>query len=404
MKHLVIIGNVFPEPQSTAAGKRMMQLIRLFKKHNYAITFLSSASVSEYAFDLKKWNIETKSISINDSNFDILIKNLQPGIVLFDRMMTEEQFGWRVSQAVPNAIKILDTEDLHFLRKAREKAFKNNKPLEFKDYLNDIFKREIASIYRCDVSLIISEFEMDLLQNTFKIDASILHYIPLLVDKIDPNLIPFEERKDFISIGNFLHEPNWQTVLTLKKYWKNIRKVLPQAEMHIYGAYVTEKAQQLHQPKEGFLIKGRAKSVADVFNKARVLLAPIPFGAGIKGKLLDSMEFGLPNVTTPMGAEGMTNKDWNGFICDNEKDFIDKSIELYTHSDTWKKAQQNGYQIIENKFKTSLFESDFMDRINDLLHHTEKHRNQNFLGQIFNFHTLRSTEFMSRWIEEKNKK
>lgn len=399
----MVIGTVFPEPKSTAAGSRMMQLIHLFQQQDYHITFLSSAARSAYSEDLEKLNIKTKNILINDSSFDKLIQELNPDIVLFDRMMTEEQFGWRVQQSVPNALRILDTEDLHFLRKAREKCFQQNRKLEFSDYINAIFKREIAAIYRCDLSLIISEFEMNLLQNTFKIDEKILHYIPLLVDELKPNSIPFEERKHFISIGNFLHEPNWQTVLQLKKYWKNIRKSLPNAEMHIYGAYVTEKAQQLHHEKEAFLIKGRADSVEKVFHEAKVLLAPIPYGAGIKGKLIESMQFGLPNITTSMGAEGMIHGDWNGFITDNETDFIAKSIQLYTEKSVWENAQKNGFNIIKNKFKTSLFENDFIRKINTLQDDLTSHRQYNFLGSIFNFHTLRSTEFMSRWIEEKNR-
>lgn len=398
---MVIIGNVFPEPQSTAAGSRIMQLINLFQKEGYKITFLSSATPSAYSFNLSSLNIATSIIQMNDSSFDVLIKELNPEIVLFDRMMTEEQFGWRVSKVIPNAMRILDTEDLHFLRKAREKAYKERKELKFSDYISPIFKREIAAIYRCDLSLIISEFEIHLLKNTFKIDANILHYIPLLINDIKPSKTPFKERKNFISIGNFLHEPNWQTVLTLKKYWKKIKSKIPNAELHIYGSYPPEKAYQLHHEKEGFLIKGRAESVEKVFNESRVLLAPIPFGAGIKGKLIDSMEFGLPNVTTSIGAEGMKTDYWNGFICDHEKDFIEKSIKLYNDEKTWNEAQKSGYHIIENKFKTSLFENDFIQKINYLQHHIEEHRNHNFLGQVFNFHTLRSTEFMSRWIEEK---
>ena len=179
MKNLVIIGKVFPEPNSTAAGSRMIQLMDLFLTQNYQITFLSTATISENSFDLSSKNIQFQKILLNDSSFDELIKNLNPDFVVFDRFTTEEQFGWRVSEQVPNAVKILDTEDLHFLRNAREKAFRQNKNLENSDLINDVFKREIASILRCDVSLIISEFEMNLLIEKFKFDENILFYLPL---------------------------------------------------------------------------------------------------------------------------------------------------------------------------------------------------------------------------------
>ena len=404
MKNLVIIGKVFPEPNSTAAGSRMIQLMDSFLTQNYQITFLSTASISENSFDLSSKNIQFQNILLNDDSFDELIINLNPDVVVFDRFTTEEQFGWRVSEQVPNTVKILDTEDLHFLRNAREKAFRQNKILENSDLINDVFKRELASILRCDLSLIISEFEMNLLIEKFKIDENILFYLPLF-GEVKKSETSFSERKNFISIGNFLHEPNWHTVLQLKKLWKDIKKQLPEAEIHIYGAYASEKVFQLHNEKEGFIIKGRAENVESVFNQAKILLAPIPFGAGIKGKLLESMQFGLPNVTSEIGAEAMHgNLDWNGFITDDENEFIEKAVLLYQDENLWRKSQENGFKIIKNRFKKELFEPNFIHKIQEISENLESHRNQNFLGQILQHHTLQSTKYLSKWIEEKNKK
>ena len=403
MKHVVIIGAVWPEPTSTAAGSRMLQLISLFQKQDYEITFLCSASKSDFSFDLNQISVKTKAIQLNDSSFDAEIKSLNPDAVLFDRFMIEEQYGWRVLENCPNALRVLDTEDLHFLRKAREIAFKQNRELVFEDYISDVFKREMASIYRCDLTLLISELEMQLPTETFKIDATLLYYLPFLSEEIQTNIPSFEERNHFLSIGNFLHEPNWQTVLALKKCWKSIKKQLPDAELHVYGAYVSEKAQQLHNEKEGFLIKGRAESVLDVYSKAKVLLAPIPYGAGLKGKLFEAMQLGLPSVTTKMGAEAMNgNLNWNGFITSDENDCIEKAIELYTNKALWETAQKNGYEIIEKRFKKELYETDFMNQVESLQEHLNAHRNQNFLGQILQHQSLQSTKYMSKWIEAKN--
>lgn len=404
MKHLVIIGAVWPEPNSTAAGSRMLQLIALFQKQDYDITFLCSAMPSDFSFDLSTIAVKTQAIQLNDSSFDTHIKELNPDVVLFDRFMIEEQYGWRVIEQCPNALRILDTEDLHFLRKAREVAFKQNRELVFEDYISDVFKREMASIYRCDLTLLISEYEMQLATETFKIDASLLYYLPFLSEEINPNVPKLEERNHFVSIGNFLHEPNWQTVLQLKKQWKSIKKQLPEAELHVYGAYVSEKGKQLHNEKEAFLIKGRAESVIEVYAKAKVLLAPIPYGAGLKGKLFEAMQQGLPSVTTKMGAEAMHgNLDWNGFITSDENDFVEKAVELYSNKSLWETAQQNGYEIIKNRFKKELFASDFMTKVAQLQENLKTHRNQNFLGQILQHQSLQSTKYMSKWIEAKNK-
>ena len=400
MKHLVIIGLVIPEPASTAAGHRMMQLIQLFSKADFKITFLTASNNIEFSE-----KIDIQKIEINNESFDAKIRNLNPDVVLFDRYVTEEQFGWRVSENCPNALKIIDTEDLHFLREARRKAFFEKRIVRKEDLINDIFVREIAAILRCDLSLIISEFEYDLLVNEFKINPDLLFYIPFLTEKIEESKTPFEDRKHFVSIGNFLHEPNWQTVLKLKQIWKLIKKRIPETELHIYGAYTSQKVLELHNEKDGFLVKGRANSVEKIFNQAKVLLAPIHFGARLKGKLWESMQFGLPNVTSTIGAEAM-HKDlpWNGFIEDSDEVLVEKAIELYQDENLWNKAQENGYQILEALFMKDLFANSFIDKVSELMENLDNQRTENYLGKILQHHQLNSTKYMSRWIEAKNKK
>lgn len=408
MKNILIIGSVWPEPDSTAAGQRMMQLITIFKTLNYKITFSSTASFSDFSMDFNPIGIDSVPITLNDTSFDDFIRNLNPTIVLFDRFMMEEQFGWRVTANCPNTLKILDSEDLHFLREARLQCYKKKISFETKHLQNEIAKREIASIYRCDLTLLISSFEYDLLLNQFGISAELLHYIPMIYDAIDESTFKnypiFEERNHFFSIGNFYHQPNWDAVLQLKNsFWPLIKKQLPKAELHIYGAYLPEKAKQLHNEKEGFIIKGRASQSSEVFKQYKVLLAPLPYGAGIKGKLIESMLFGTPNVTTATGAEGMHNTmAWNGFIEDNPIAFAEMAVALYSNKQIWNTSQSNGVKIINSCFNKKDFENKFIEKLESLLLSIEKHRTQNFMGQILNYHTLKSTMYMSKWIEEKN--
>ena len=406
-KCLLIIGFVWPEPNSSAAGGRMMQLIVLFKKQGYTITFSSPAQDSEFMVDLAYYDVDKVSIALNDSSFDSYIKELQPNVVLFDRFMIEEQFGWRVAEHCPDAIRILDTEDLHCLRFARQQAFKANHTFELSDIVEeDVSKREIASIHRCDVSLMVSEFEMQLLQSVFTIDSSLLFYLPLVVDSFDLTTLSFDQRENFVFIGNFLHEPNWNAVQYLKEsIWPLIRKQLPKSVLDIYGAYPSQKVFQLHNEKDGFLIKGRAESAKEVISKARVVLAPLRFGAGIKGKLLEAMQYGTPSVTTSIGAESMhADLDWNGSIEDDPQEFANASVRLYQDEILWKQSQQNGFSIIKQRYLKELFEYDFETRLSLLLLNLEQHRRKNFMGQMLLHHTLQSTKYMSRWIEEKNRK
>lgn len=407
---VLIIGFVWPEPNSSAAGGRMVQLISIFKEQGFEVTFASPAMDSDYMIDLNSLNVNKKSIALNCSSFDVFVKDLNPSIVLFDRFMIEEQFGWRVAENCPDALRLLDTEDLHCLRLARQKAFKESRPFSTDDLLvEEVAKREIASILRCDVSLMISEYEMEVLKTVFKIDSNILYYLPLLLEPIKEstiqNLPSFEERNNFVFIGNFLHEPNWNAVQYLKEtIWPLIKKQMPEAVLHIYGAYPSQKVLQLHQPKQGFFIMGRTDDAQEVVRNAKVVLAPLRFGAGIKGKLVEAMQCGTPSVTTTVGVESMCGDlPWNGFISDDAQTFADKAMELYLDKTLWQKAQENGFEIIEKRYLRSLFADDFVKHIFNVQTNLNSHRLHNFMGTMLQHHTLMSTKYMSRWIEGKNK-
>lgn len=433
---VLFIGLVWPEPTSSAAGKRILQLVKFFQEKDFEVIFCSAASKSEESFDFlslrgtKQSHSHVKEfpIELNNNSFNEFIKKLNPDFVLYDRFVSEEQFGWRVVQECPNAVQILDTEDLHFLRSAREKAYKKNEEINL---YNEITIREIASILRCDLSLIISDFEMNLLQSEFNIASSLLHYLPFLENvchseergisntgnEISPlhsvsvektkgiKLKPFNERKDFVFIGNFIHEPNWQTVLHLKKnIWPKIKSKLPQTRLNIYGAYSSQKVWDLHNEKEGFLVHGRAKNALEVIENARILLAPIPFGAGQKGKFIDAMQVGTPIVTNSIGAESMFSDSIPGIVEDAENEFIQKSIELYNDENLWINSQEIGFKILKEKFDKNNFEAEFHQRILDLEINLNELRKRNFIGQILKHNSTNAFKFMSLWIQEKNSK
>ena len=407
MNSLLIIGQTFPEPTTTAAGGRMLQLIEMFTSHGYGITFASSASSSEKSFNLDSIGVTTQQIVINDSSFDDFVRQLNPTLVLFDRFVTEEQFAWRVTQSCPKALKILDTEDLHFLRKARQQALKDATDVKDANLFTETAKREIASILRCDLSLIISEFEMKLLTDTFAVSKEILYYLPFMVTKLpdSSNFPGFEQRANFMTIGNLLHGPNVDSVLYLKKeIWPLIKKQLPQAQLYIYGNYAPQHILELHNQKQGFYIMGWADSVAHVMQKTRVCLAPLRFGAGLKGKLLDAMLYGTPGVTTSIGAEGMYGDLLTpGVIADTPESFAELSVAIYSDKIKWQQNAQRGVEIIKARYNGKAIAKDFMTRLDALKINLKLHRQSHFVGQILQHHSLQASKYLSKWIEEKNK-
>ena len=404
MNRILIIGHHWPEPNSSAAGTRMMELIRFFEAQKFAIHFASAAVRGEFSSELN--DIQIHQVKMNDSSFDDWVESLEPSHVLFDRFMVEEQFGWRVRKACPEAICLLDTEDLHCLRGARQAALKANRKFETNDLISDISKREIASIFRCDLSLIISLIEMDILESFFQVPRSILHYIPFLIEEPKPSVKDFEARSNFVSIGNFLHAPNKDAVMVLKEtVWPLIRKQLPTAELHVYGAYMDNNLGRMSDPKNGLHMNGRAEHSIEVISEARVLLAPLRMGAGLKGKLIEAMQCGTPNVTTSIGAEGMNEGNtWSGVVEDDLEAFATKAVQLYSDQEKWNKAQIAGYEILSNQFSEEVHKKQFQERLTQLEANIETHRKSNFIGSMLQFHNQRSTEFMGRWIEVKNAK
>ena len=203
-----------------------------------------------------------------------------------------------------------------------------------------------------------------------------------------------------------MHKPNVDGLLHLKEnIWSLIRAKLPKAEIHIYGAYLTEHTKQLNNKKDGFIIKGFTEDVNSIMQNYKICLVPLRYGAGLKGKILDAMLNGMPCITTSVGAEGMYGSlEPNGFIEDIPEDFAEKSVELYTNKMLWNEKQALGIHIINKRFNKQLHIENFLLKVENTQNTLEIHRQNNFIGSILTHHTLQSTKYMSKWIEAKNKK
>lgn len=408
MQKVLVIGYVWPEPNSSAAGSHMLSTLCVYTQQGWQVEFATPAQPTDHMVDLAAEGISSRTIALNDDSVDEYLLQYQPTIVHFDRFMMEEQFGWRVDQQCPNTLKVLDTVDLQCLRHARHQAHKETRALTQQDLASDLAKREIAAITRCDIALIISSYEVDLLTNTFHVDPSLLHHLPFMLDlhKLPSTTLAFSERQHFMTIGNFRHAPNWDAVLYLQSLWPLIRKQLPQAELHIYGSYPPPKATALNNPNTGFLIKGWAESAYTVMESARVCLAPLRFGAGLKGKLLDAMTMQTPSVTTPIGAEGMQAADspWPGDVAKDNESFVRSAVNLYTDQQTWQTAQHSALPLLRQQFNGERLAKLFIEKVNQVQENLDQHRLNNFTGAMLKHHTMTSTKYMSQWIMEKNSK
>lgn len=404
--HLVIIGYVWPEAVSSAAGVRDEQLLQGFREAGWKVTFLSPAASNQFSALLNRRGIPTHSVAANDPAFDGLIKSLKPDAVLFDRFVTEEQFGWRVREQCPEALRIIDTQDLHFLRRAREKQI-STAPQKFLDlpplYTEDTV-REIAAIYRADLSLIISGFERELLMKRFQLPESLLLEHGFAYSAPSAEVPGFAERKHCVFLGNYRHAPNYDGALWFAKaVWPLVRKADPSLEFHLYGSYAPREISELHAPDRGIHFRGHAPDQYATLEKYRVNLAPVRFGAGLKGKIADGWWKGVPAVATAIGAEGMRVSNAFGGLEANHPGEIAKAVvDLHQNAELWETCRARGRSILEEKFSYDRNTQTLLARIEQLRGRLEEHREENFIGQMLWHHQFKSTTYFSRWIELKN--
>ncbi len=355
---LLVLGHQWPEASATAAGQRMLQLLQGFREAGYHITFGCAAERTTLATDLETMGIETRTLRLNHPSFDAFLREGRFDIALFDRFMTEEQFGWRVRDQLPGCTLVLDTEDLHSLRHSRERALREGRPWKPSAWMEDpLFYRELASMLRADLTLIISRFEMDLLLEHLPFLEGTLCYLPFRFPAPDFSKVPgYEAREGFVFIGNGRHRPNLDAISVLKtEIWPLLSKRLKGAALHIYGAYLPEKTLAFHNPAERFQVHGWIPDTGPVLAQHRLQLAPLRFGAGVKGKILDAIRNGMPSVSTPIGWEGiLTGAVAANFQAETPEAICQKAEVLYRDPGAWQRALEVQRSAAAPHFGTSM--------------------------------------------------
>jgi glycosyltransferase involved in cell wall biosynthesis len=403
---------------------------------------------------------------LNSDEFDRILECTTPDIVVFDTFVKEEQFGFRVKNMFPDAIRVLDTQDLHFLRRQRQILVQQldqavsggidtaalQKEIMFPSFSKesesfDLVMRELSSIHRSDVCWLVSPIERKLLEGfgVSKDKTSLVSFAypnyplrkskplkkkakikdpvinPIFELAKDSNQVSFGQRRNFAFIGGFRHKPNEDAVFFLKNHiWEHIQKLfkthaIPVPELHIYGSYPTEKQFQLSDPSSGFLVKGflNEKKLYECLSSYRASLAPLRFGAGVKGKICDSWYASTPVVGTPIAAEGMRESDFDHRVIDpdwggieiknfNPESFASAAFRLYTNEALWKKCESQGRHILQNFFSKERMLNEIQDSLQNYLRSTSENK-VDWVQETLWQQQFRATEYMSKYLQLKMK-
>jgi GT2 family glycosyltransferase/glycosyltransferase involved in cell wall biosynthesis len=338
-KNILVIDHHLPMPEKDAGSLRMFHILNILHRLGHCVTFIPDnlANIPPYGDELRKRGIEVVHhpyikkvrayLTSHGSNFDA---------VVLSRCDFARKHIADIRLHAPQSRVIFDTVDLHFLRTIREAEITSDP--EIRQRAREKEKLEYELIDQADETWVVSSVEQKLLREA-RPDKSI-EIVPTIVDVPGSNT-PFSLRRDFLFIGGFQHTPNIDAVIFfLEKIHPLVKERLGDAKFYIIGDKAPPEVVAL--ASDNVIITGLQADVRPFFESVKLSVAPLRYGAGIKGKINLSMGFGVPVVATSLAVEGMALIDHEDIlIADEAEDFAQALIELYESEELWNRLSKN---------------------------------------------------------------
>jgi O-antigen biosynthesis protein len=235
--------------------------------------------------------------------------------------------------------------DLHFLREARRAQTEGSHRLA--GYAKRLKAKELGVMKKSDATLVFSEFEKQIVAAE---DPGITVEVMPWIQEAQRIEMQFNDRMDIFFLGSFVHKPNIDGLLWfVREIWPSVSIRLPNVKLIVAGNGPTEEVLALNGPK--ILVKGYVPDTYPCFQNSKVFIAPLRFGAGVKGKIVESMSHGLPVVTTPIGVEGLNLENGeNVFVADSPDDFSEKIFRLFDDEALWQRLSSGGLEFVKKSF------------------------------------------------------
>ncbi len=265
--------------------------------------------------------------------------------VVLSRAPFAARFIDDVRALCPRAKIIFDTVDLHYVREMRQAEHENDASI--REQAEHTKAQELATAVKADATLVVSSFEKEVLKK----DAPGLNvHIVSNIHHVQRGTTPFEQRKHVMFIGGFEHTPNVDAATWLvNDIWPLVRHELPSVHLYIVGSKPTPDVEALRN--EHITVTGHVPDVAPYFETCRLSVAPLRFGAGVKGKVNQSMAHGLPCVVTRTAAEGMQLRHGvEALIADEPSEFAAHVVELYRNEELWTALSKAGLENVQQHF------------------------------------------------------
>lgn len=352
----VVLGIRVPTPDMDAGSLRMFRLLSLLREHQETVIFVpcfpfhQSPYGSRLDRDIKRLrdlDIRVTSTPKTPGELHaVLPHDPSPDLVLLSDEWVAHHFLESARRSYPEACVVFDTVDLHHIRLFREARVTRNRPLISRALASR--KRELHAAACADITLVVSAEELRILSG--ELPDRDIRVLSTIHTSPDRNLPPFERRTGLLFVGSFDHSPNRDAVqLLLATLLPDIRRHLTDVSLTIIGTNPPESLARLNVP--GVTVAGHVAEIAPYYDQARLMVAPLRFGAGIKGKVLDAMAHGLPVVGNEIAAEGIPCKDMvHMAIADLDKGFAESVQSVYADPVTWNRLQLSGRQLVQEHF------------------------------------------------------
>lgn len=345
---VLVIDHHLPMPDRDSGSLRMFQLLTILHRLGHRITFLPDnlADIPPYADDLRKRGIEVMHHPYAKQLSDYL-QSYGPAFdtVILSRCDFAQKHIDNVRRFAPQSRVIFDTVDLHFLRTGREAQLTDHPATKAVALEKEQMEYEL--IDKADETWVVSTVEQTLLKQQRPTKS--IQVVSNIVD-IPGSAMPFSQRKDFLFIGSFQHPPNTDGVLFFaREILPLVRQELGPIKFYIIGDKAPPEVVALADG--AVIVTGLQKDVSPYFDSVKLSVAPLRYGAGVKGKINQSMGFGVPVVATSVAVEGMSLQDAEDvMIADEPALFAKKLVALYQSEELWERISRNGIAKTERLF------------------------------------------------------
>ena len=346
-RRVLVIDHCTPTPNNDAGSVTVFNLMMLLREMDFQVTFIPEDNflfMPEYTTALQRVGIEVLYAPyVTSVQQHLKDHGERYALALLFRPMVVERHLKTIRTLCPKVKVLFHTVDLHFLRMSREAELQSDKAKQ--KAAVEMKQRELAAIRASDASIVHSTAELELLRSELP-DAK-LHLFPLIMD-VQGTSKTFSERRDIVFVGGYQHTPNVDAVqYFVKEIMPQLRSRLSRVRFHAVGSKPPPEIQAL--ASEDVIITGFVEDLAPLLAKMRVSIAPLRYGAGIKGKIGLAMALGLPVVATPLAAEGMSLTDGeNILVADDEEAFADTVAKIYKDEALWNRISRNGLEFADN--------------------------------------------------------